>query len=288
MYILFYPERRTLRMDMPEAADPRSAYSEDGNASQISPQNVQIYEDETVEDLHLKGLRVIQKKKGFRFGMDAVLLADFANIHPQATVADFGSGTCILPLLLMGRSRGMTFHAFEIQPKMAEMAARTVQLNRLEDRIQVYCEDAGKAEQILHPCSMDAVICNPPYGRPGTTITNPDASKAVSRHQQEEGLDSMLVSAFRVLKGKGRLFLIYPASQMLFLFQALQKAHMEPKRFRLVYPCLSSPANLVLVEAVKDARPMLHPMPPLILYQSNGDLTSELKSVYHIQEQTEV
>ena len=94
----------------------------------------------------------------------------------------------------------------------------------------------------------------------------------------------MFRAAFLLLKGKGKFFLVYPAPQMLFIMKKLQEYHLEPKRFRLVYPSLQKPANLVLIEAVKDAKQMLHPMPPLIIYEKNGDLTSELKSVYHISE----
>ena len=244
--------------------------------------NEWVHEDETLEDLQLSGYHILQKKKGFRFGMDAVLLADFATIYADHSVADFGTGTGILPLLLMGRGKGSMFYAFEIQEMMASMAQRTMQMNGLTERVRIYHRDAVSAPDLLGCCSMDAVICNPPYGIPGRTLLNPNENRSVSRHQQGTSLDQLLTAAFRVLKGRGRLNLVYPAPQMLFLFEALQAAHLEPKRFRLVYPNIQSPAHLVLVEAVKDAKPMLHPMPPLIIYQENGDLTNELKSVYHV------
>ena len=244
--------------------------------------------DETIEDLQLCGLKILQKKHGFRFGMDAVLLADFARIHPDDLVADFGTGTGILPLLLIGRGKGRSFLAFEIQEEMARMAQRTMEMNRLTDRVNVLHADAGDAESWTDRCSVDPVICNPPYGQIGKTMVNPDPSRSISRHQEPDSFQRMLNSAFRILRGKGKIFLIYPASQLLVLFSALQKAHLEPKRFRLVYPYLRSPANLALVEAVKDARPGLQPMSPLILYQSDGSLTNELKSVYHIIEKNEV
>ena len=89
---------------------------------------------------------------------------------------------------------------------------------------------------------------------------------------------------FRILKGKGGIYMVYPAAQMFSLMTELKQQHLEPKRFRLVYPDAKHPANLVLLEAVKDARPRLHPMPPLIICQENGILTNELKSIYHIEE----
>ena len=131
-----------------------------------------IFEDETLEDLQIGGLKLIQKKKNFRYGMDAVLLADFANIRSRDAVADFGTGTGILPLLLIGRGKGQHFTAIEIQPEMAEMARRTMKLNHLEERVMVLQADASEAPEMLGICTMEAVVCNPPYGMPGRSMQN--------------------------------------------------------------------------------------------------------------------
>ena len=242
-----------------------------------------IRTDETIEDLQLCGLVLLQKKTGFRYGMDSVLLADFAKIQEKDTVADFGTGSGILPLLLTGRNKGSFFHCFEIQEELADMAGRTVLLNHLEPKIHVIAGDACLAHQVLPPCSTDAVICNPPYGIPGTGLQSPFPLREISRNQQENTLSGFFKSAFRILKGKGNISLVYPAQQMLQVMKKLQEAHLEPKRFQLVYPSETKAANLVLIEAVKDAKPTLHPMPPLIIYNSENVLTSRLKSVYHIE-----
>ena len=244
----------------------------------------QIFEEETLEDLQIGGLKLIQKKNNFRYGMDAVLLADFANIRPRDNVADFGTGTGILPLLLIGRGKGQRYTAIEIQPEMAEMARRTMAMNHLEDRVSILQADAADAPEILGSCSVDAVICNPPYGMPGRSMQNQRQALATARHQGQETLSRLFISALRILKGKGKLFLVYPAAQMFSLMTELRAAHLEPKHFRLVYPDAKHGANLVLMEAVKDARPLLQPMPPLIVCQENGDLTNELKSIYHMLE----
>ena len=243
-----------------------------------------VHDDETLEDLQLGGLQLIQKKNGFRFGMDSVLLAHFAYIKAQDTVADFGTGSGVLPLLLIGRNKGKTFRCFEIQEELAEMAGRTMILNGLENRVEIIHGDAANAEQWIAPCSLDAVICNPPYSIPGKSISSPLETRAISRSQRKDTLKGFFKSAFRVLKGRGSLFLVYPAPQMLEAMKQLQEAHLEPKRFQLVYPYADKPANLVLIEAVKDAKPMLHPMDPLIIYEKNRDLTNRLKSVYHINQ----
>ena len=241
-----------------------------------------VRENETIEDLQLNGLRLIQKKEAFRFGMDSVLLAHFADIQSRDTVADLGSGNGVLIFLLYGRNKGSMYYAIDIQEEAASLTLRNAELNQLSDRITVINDDALNAASYIPPCSVDAAVCNPPYGQPFAALSSPFKAKAAARNQNAETLDHLFKGAFSILKGKGKLFLVYPAAQMLYLMTFLQKYHLEPKRFQLVYPRADKQANLVLIEAVKDARPMLHPMTPLIVYEKDGSLTSELKSVYHM------
>lgn len=239
-------------------------------------------EDETVEELKPYGLKLLQKKNGFRFGMDSVLLAEFADIRATDRVSDFGTGSCVIPLLMIGRNKGKYYECIEIQKEIAEMAERTVSLNHLNNRIRIVCGDVKSVTTDIPICSFDAVVCNPPYTPPGTALASPISCRAISRTQETSTLSDFFSSAFRILKGKGKIFLIYPASGMLHIMNLLHQAHLEPKKFQLVYPYEHKPANLVLIEAVKDARPTLHPMPPLIVYKSGNELTDRLKSVYHI------
>ena len=236
---------------------------------------------ERMDELQFAGLRILQKTTGFRFGMDAVLLSDFARACPGDVVADFGTGTGILPLLLWGRHKGSRFEAFEIQADMADMAARSVALNGLSECITVHHASVEQAPTLLPPCSVDVIVCNPPYGTPGATLRNPDEARDLARHQDERGLKPWFTAAYRLLRGRGRMALIYPAPQMLELMNGLSRAGLTPKRFRLIYPRADKPANLVLVEACKDARPTLQPEPPLIVYEADGALTPELRRIYH-------
>jgi len=213
--------------------------------------------------------------------MDSVLLADFARIRPADTVADFGCGTGILPLLLLGRGKGKKYIGLEIQEEVAEMARRTMRINRLEESVQIFSADVASVPMIFTPQSVDAVVCNPPYGMPGRVMRNHTEAKSTARHQAQDTLSRFFASAFYLLKGKGKLFLVYPAAQMFSLMTELRAHHLEPKHFRLVYPSVTQAANLALVEAVKDARPRLHPMAPLIVYDENRNLTKELQSIYH-------
>ena len=237
---------------------------------------------ERIDDLQLAGLRILQKERGFRFGMDAVLLADFARVEERDRAADFGTGTGIIPLLLAGR--GLTSHidAIEIQPEMAEMAGRSVRLNGLQARITVHETPVEEADSCIAPGSLDVITCNPPYGVHGATLLNPAEGLSIARHQTKDGLKAWYAMAYRLLRGKGRFTMIYPAARMLEAMQALSKARLEPKRFRLVYPAAGKASNLVLIEAMKDAKPMLHPEPPLIVYEKDGSMSPELRRIYHI------
>ena len=235
---------------------------------------------ETLEDLQLNGLRLIQKKDAFRFGMDTVLLADFADIRGDDTVCDLGTGNGALIFLLRGRNKGKHYYALDIQEEAAELTRRNAVLNEMAEQVTVIHADAGEAIRHIPGCSVDAAVCNPPYGQPAASLVSPNKSRAVARSQDTDTLDRLLRGAFLILKGKGKIFLVYPATQMLYLMERLRDHHLEPKRFRMVYPAADKNANLALIEAVKDARPMLHTSPPLIIYEKDGSPTEELKEIY--------
>ena len=244
-----------------------------------------IREDETLDDLQLNGFQLIQKKKGFRLCLDSVLLADFARIRPRDHVADLGTGTGVLPLLLLGRNKGQFFWGIEIQPDLADVALRNAQLNHLEAKIQVLCCSVSETAAFLPPRSMDAVVCNPPYPRKTAASSAPEEdAEEKARHQGPEEMQAFLAAARWLLREKGKLFLVYPAGDMLDLMEAMRREHLEPKRFRLVYPFADRAANLVLIEGISGGKPALQTMPPLIIHAAEGHLTNELKSIYHMNE----
>jgi tRNA1Val (adenine37-N6)-methyltransferase len=202
-------------------------------------------------------------------------------------VADFGTGTGILPLLLSGREEKAMIHGFEIQPDMADMAARSVAMNGLDHRIFIHQEDLRNAHKMLSPGSLDLVVCNPPYGKTGGTIKNPSEELNLARHEGGCTLCDVAYAAKVVLKNNGRLAVVFPAARMLELMDTLRQNKLEPKRLRLVHSCLDKAPHLVLVEGVKAAKPMLHCLPPLIIYEENGKPTKELDRIYHKQQMDE-
>lgn len=238
--------------------------------------------DERIDDLQYRGLRIIQHPKRFCFGMDAVLLADFARLRPRERVADAGAGTGILSVLLSAKQPDATFEAVELQPDMAEMAARTMRLNGLEARVRVHCLDIREAPERLGCERMDAVVCNPPYGKQGGTLRNPADTLAASRHETEGDLEAFLHASGALLRTHGRLYLCFPAPRFLELCDGLRAQRLEPKQVRMVCARADRAPYLALVEAMKNAKPQLHWQPPLIVYGPDGQPTAELDRIYHI------
>ena len=236
---------------------------------------------ERVDDLQFAGLAIIQDPKAFCFGMDAVLLADFCSIRPADKAADLGTGTGILPLLMAGRAERAVIHGFEIQKDMADMAQRSVAMNGLERRIFIHAEDLRNAPRVIPPGSLDLVVSNPPYGKPGSALLNPKEELRLARHEGGTTLEEVVYAAKVLLNNGGRLAMVFPAPRMLELMDVMRLHKLEPKRLRMVHSKLDKAPHLVLVEGVKSARPMLHCLPPLIVYDERGNPTRELDRIYH-------
>ena len=236
---------------------------------------------ERIDDLQFRGLRIIQHPKAFRFGMDAVLLADFCGIRPAGRVADLGTGTGILPLLMAGRAERAVIHGFEIQKDMADMAQRSVAMNGLEHRVFIHHEDLRNAPKVLTPGSLDLVVCNPPYGKAGSALLNPKEELRLARHECGVTLDEAAYTAKVLLSNGGRMAVVFPAPRLLELMDTMRLHKLEPKRLRMVHSKIDKAPHLVLVEGVKSARPMLHCLPPLIVYDEVGNPTRELDRIYH-------
>ncbi len=241
---------------------------------------------ERIDDLQWKNLHIIQSPHAFRFGMDAVLLADFARVRPRSRVCDLGTGTGILPLLLSGQAEDCLFDAIEIQPDAAERAARSVRLNGLEDRIAVHNRDLKEIRSFLPHASYDLVICNPPYSPAQASLHSPIAALRAARQETECTLDDIAAAAAFLLRSRARFSLMLPAARLTDAFDTLRSHRLEPKRLRFVHANMNRPARLALIEALLDVNPGLIIEPPLIVKNFDGTDTAEIARIYH-QEQAE-
>ena len=236
---------------------------------------------ERVDDLQ-NGYFVIQDPKKFCFGMDAVLLSGFARVKKGETALDMGTGTGIIPILLSQRTEGKHFTGLEIQAECAEMADRSVKYNCLEERIQNVEGDIKEAAGIFGAASFDVVTCNPPYMIGQHGLTNPHLPKAIARHEILCTFDDVANQAARVLKDRGRFYLVHRPFRLVELMAALTKYKLEPKRMQLVYPYIDKEPNMVLIEACKGGNSRIQIERPLVVYEKPGVYTRDILELYQM------
>ncbi len=244
-----------------------------------------VKKNERIDDLQFRGLKIIQNPDSFCFGTDAVLLADFATVKKNAVVCDLGTGTGILPILLYGRHEYVHCDAVEIQEDMAEMASRSVKLNKLDDKITVHAGDLRKVKEFLPSCAYSTVVCNPPYKKDGSGEHNQDGNHTISRHEATCSLDDICAAATYLLKNGGRFAIINHSDRIVDIFATMRKYNLEPKRVRPVQSRPNLPAYVVLVEAVKDGKPYMNWESTLCIYDKDGNLNDEINRIYHTEEE---
>ena len=240
-----------------------------------------IMQDERIDDLQYKGLKLIQKKSGFCFGIDAVLLADFTEVKKNASVIDLGTGTGIIAILLAGRSEAREIVGLEIQEEMCEMAGRSVKLNGLEERVRIVNGDIKNAPEIFGRSSFDVVVTNPPYTKHGGGLVNPCDMKAVSRHEILCTLEDIIRTSGSLLKPGGQLSMVNRPERTADVLCLMRKYGIEPKFMRLVHPQPYKKANLILVRGIRGARPYFKILEPLYVYNPDGSYTDEINRIYH-------
>ena len=242
--------------------------------------NVTCGEDERIDDLQRNGYRIIQKKKGFCFGMDAVLLSGFAQVKEGEVAVDLGTGTGIIPILLEAKTKGKHFTGLEIQEEVAEMAGRSVRLNQLENRVDIVRGDIKEASRLFGKASFDVVTSNPPYMNDNHGLKNPELPKAIARHEVFCTLDDVCREASLLLKSGGRFSMVHRPHRLAEIITALKTYKLEPKRMKLVHPFADKEANMVLIEAVRGGRSMMKVEAPIIVYREPGVYTQEIYDVY--------
>ena len=234
---------------------------------------------ERVDDLQ-NGYYVIQNPEKFCFGMDAVLLSGFAKIKKDERVLDMGTGTGIIPVLLKSKTPGEHFTGLEIQEECAEMAQRSVAYNNLEQDIDIVCGDIKEAAEIFGAASFHAVTSNPPYMIGQHGLQNPYMAKAIARHEILCTLEDVVSQAAKVLKDRGRFYMVHRPFRLVEIFQVLTRYKLEPKRMQLVYPFKYREPNMVLIEALKGGNSRITVEKPLIVYEKPGVYTEEILKIY--------
>jgi tRNA1Val (adenine37-N6)-methyltransferase len=237
-------------------------------------------EGETLERLLGGRLKVLQPSQGYRFSIDAILLASFFRDRPGDHILEVGPGCGIISLILALRNPTIRITGIEIQEELADLARRNVTINGLTDQIDMQTGDIRQITKRLPPSSCDAVLFNPPYRRLLSGKINPNRQKAVARHEVEGSFADFLRGARHVLKPAGRVVFIYPAPRCAEAIYCLRHEKMEPKRMRLVHSYPDSEAQFILVEGIKEGGEELHILPPLFVYKKGKEYSEEMQRLF--------
>lgn len=241
---------------------------------------VECKEQERIDDLQRNGYQIIQNPQKFCFGMDAVLLSGFVRVKPGAAVLDLGTGTGIIPLLIEAKTQAAKICAIEIQEESADMARRSVMLNHLEKKIDIVTGDLKEADRFFDAASFDVITCNPPYMIGQHGLTNPDAPKAIARHEILCTLKDVVRTAAKLLKTGGNFCMVHRPFRLPEIMTVMVKYRLEPKRMRLVYPYADQEPNMVLIEGCRGGRPRMTVEKPLIIFREPNVYTDEVRDTY--------
>ena len=236
--------------------------------------------DERLDDLQINGYEIIRHPGKFCFGMDAVLLANFARVKQKECALDLGTGTGIIPILLTAKTEGMHFTGLEIQEESADMARRSVAHNHLEEKVDIVTGDIKEAAELFGPASFDVITTNPPYMIGHHGIENPSDAKAIARHEVLCDLNDILREGARILKPRGRFYMVHRPFRLAEILSKMIQVGIEPKRMRMVHPFVHKEPNMVLIEGMRGANSRMRVEPPLIVYKEQGVYSEELLSEY--------
>jgi len=245
------------------------------------PVNIEIQEDEEIQDLLHGELVILQKKNGYRFSVDPILLTSFVDLKDNDRVVDLGTGTGVIPLVLAKREkeRRAAFVGVEIQETMADMAERSVEANALNESIEIQHGDIRKVREMFAADSFDVVVSNPPYVPLGKGQVNPEDEKAQARHEVSVKLNDVVEAARYLIKPKGKAYFVYPAKRMIDLLCLCRENKLEPRRLQFVHANMASGAKLMLLEAMRDAGPDLKVLRPMLVYNMEGGYTEEVANI---------
>lgn len=241
----------------------------------------QIKQDETVDDLILGNYSLYQARAGYRFSLDAVLLAHFVNTEKIINAVDLGAGSGVIATLLAARSPDINIIGLELQEEQVDRARRSVRLNGLEERISILHGDVRQVTQYIKPQSVELAVSNPPFRKKGEGKISSNSEQAIARHELNGDLSDFVKGASQILITGGCLAMIQRPERFVEMMNLFGLYKIAPSRLRWVHSFLNSRAELVLVEGIKKKNSGLTVLPPLIIYEKPGAYTAEILSWYN-------
>ena len=249
------------------------------NNKKIEPD---LLENERIDDLEFENLKIIQNTTGFCFGIDSVLLSDFAKeVKNGSKVMDIGTGTGIISILLSKKANIKKIYGIEIQQEVANMAERSVKLNNLEDKISIINTNIKDIFDKFEPNTFDAIVTNPPYMKLNTGAKSDEIKKLISRHEVECNLEDIIKISYKLLKSRGEFYMVHRDERIVDILYLMRKYKLEPKKIRFIQSKVNKEPNLLLIKGVKDAGNQLKIERPLVVYNEDGSYTDEILEIYH-------
>ena len=243
---------------------------------------IKLNKNEKIEDLQFKNLKIIQDKKGFCFGIDSILLTDFAKeIKENSKVLDLGTGTGIIATLLCEKTKLKEIIGIEKQKEVFEMAKKIIKLNKLENKFKIINEDVKNLVQKFEKNTFDAIVTNPPYKKKGTGIKNEEEKKIMARHETTATLEDFIKTSKDLLKDKGEFYMVHRPERLVDILALMRNYKIEPKILRFVYANEKSEPKLILIKGIKNAKPFLKIEKNLYIYKQEGEYTEEIKKIYN-------
>ncbi len=237
-----------------------------------------LKKDETLTEIN-DGLNLIQKADGLTFGTDAYLLAAYVRRQTRAVAADLGSGTGVIPLLMLSREKVAKVHAIELQSEFAELISKNAEINGYSDKLIARCADVRDVTESMLGGTVDVALSNPPYMKP-TGKASESERKNIARHEIAGGIADFCESAARILKHGGLFYTVWRPDRLCELTGALSASKLEPKRMTFVHARAELAPCLVLCEAKKGASAGVYVTPPLIMYEHGSVYTDTLTKIY--------
>ena len=223
---------------------------------------------ERIDDLEFKNLKIIQDTNGFCFGIDSVLLSDYAkNIKKGSKVIDLGTGTGIISILLCGKTELSKIVGVEIQKEVYQMAQKSIKLNHLENRFEIINQNITDLKKIYNRASFDVVVTNPPYKKENTGLKNEEEKKIISRHEVKATLEDFMQISSYLLKDKGEFYMVHRPERLVDIMSIMRQNKIEPKNIRFVCPNTQKAPNLVLIKGIKLGNPFLKVEKNLYVYR---------------------
>ncbi|MCQ4637987.1 tRNA1(Val) (adenine(37)-N6)-methyltransferase [Anaerovorax odorimutans] len=245
-----------------------------------------LYKGERIDEIGFSDLRLIQKPEDFCYGVDAVILADFAARKPARRIVDLGTGTGIIPHILSHKTSAETIYGIEYQEDAWARAVRNAELNGLTERLSFIQANVADFDRLTG--WADAVTANPPYMAGNGGLVNANQAKTIARHETVGTLEDFIGCACRLLRDRGDFYMVHRPSRLVDIFSLCRKYGLEPKEMRLVAPRAGQIPNIVLIHCVKGGGPELRLLETLFVYKAEGVYSDEIQRIYERTDETPV